>query len=92
MSKIGLRLHRARVIVLRWFVPGEVSERWNYLNLYREVAWYGVLSGVSSTFTSIFALRLGASNFLIGLLTALPALMNILFQIPAAHLVERESD
>lgn len=92
MSKIGLRLRRARVIVLRWFAPGEVSERWNHLNLYREVAWYGVLSGVSSTFTSVFALRLGASNFLIGLLTSLPALMNILFQIPAARLIERESD
>lgn len=86
-----MHLRRVRVLVWRWFVPGEVSPRWNYLNLYREVAWYGVLSGVSSTFTSIFAIRLGASNFLIGLLTSLPALMNILFLIPAARVVERES-
>jgi len=92
VSKIGLRLRRARVVVWRWFAPGEVSKRWNHLNLYREVAWYGVLSGVSTTFTSVFALRLGASNFLIGLLTSLPALINILFQIPAARLVERERD
>nr|MBC7245333.1 MFS transporter [Chloroflexota bacterium] len=92
MRKIGLRLRRARVVAIRWFAPGEISERWNYLNLYREVAWYGILSGVNATFTSIFALRLGASNFLIALLTSLPALMNVLFQIPAARLVERESD
>lgn len=92
MNKIGIHLRRVRALIWRWFAPGEVSAYWNHLNLYREVAWYGVLSGISSTFTSIFALRLGASNFLIGLLTSLPALMNILFLIPAARLVERESD
>lgn len=92
MSKLRLYLRRAHVIAVRWFATGEMSVRWNHLNLYREVAWYGMLSGVSSTFVSIFALRLGASNFLIGLLTSLPALMNVIFQIPAARLVERESD
>jgi MFS family permease len=77
---------------VRVVAPGEVSARWNHWNLYREIAWYGVLSGVTTTFTSIFALRLGASNFLMGLLTSLPALANVLFQMPAARLVEREPD
>jgi MFS family permease len=73
-------------------MPGEVGAQWNDWNLYREIAWFGVLSGVSNTFISVFALRLGASNLLIGLRTSLPALINVIFQIPAARLVEREGD
>src|SRR5690606_19927953 len=79
-------------LFLRWMLPGEVSVRSNPLNLYRDIAWYGVLSGVTLTFNSIFALRLGASNLMVGLLTSLPALINVLFQIPAARLIERERD
>jgi MFS family permease len=78
--------------VLRWLRPGEVGAQWNDWNLYREIAWFGVLSGVSNTFISVFALRLGASNLLVGLRTSLPALINVLFQIPAARLVERKDD
>ena len=37
-------------------------------------------------------MRLGASNLMVGLLTSLPALINILFQIPAARLIERHRD
>lgn len=92
MSKVGLLLRRGRHLGLRWFAPGEVSAQWNDWNLYREIAWFGVLSAVSSTFTSVFALRLGASDFLVGLLTAMPAAINVIFQMPAARLVERERD
>lgn len=92
MSRVGLRLRRGRDLALRWLAPGEVSAQWNDWNLYREIAWFDVLSGVSSTFVSVFALRLGASNFLMGLRTSLPALVNIILQIPAARLVEREGD
>jgi len=69
---------------------GEVSPAWNYWNLYRDIAWYGVLSGVSTTFTSVYVLRLGGSSFLIGLLTSLPALVNVVIQVPAARLIERQ--
>jgi len=92
VSRVGLRLRRGRDLALRWLAPGEVNARWNDWNLYREIAWFGVLSGVSSTFVSVFALRLGASNFLMGLRTSLPALVNVIFQIRAARLVEREGD
>jgi hypothetical protein len=83
---------RELALFLRWFIPGPASPEWNRWNLYRDVAWYGFLSAVTTTFTSVFALRLGASNLLIGLLTSLPALLNILFQIPAARLIERQAD
>ncbi len=92
MSTVDLRLSRLRDLLSRWLAPGEVAEAWNERNLYREIAWFGVLSGVNATFVSVFALRLGASNLLVGLLSSLPALVNVLFQIPAARLVERESD
>jgi MFS family permease len=89
---LPLQFRRFRDLAARWLSPGEVTERWNEWNLYREITWFGVLSGVNATFTSVFALRLGASNLLIGLLTSLPALVNVLFQIPAARLVEQEQD
>ena len=92
MSRVGILLRRGRDLALRWLRPGEVNPQWNDWNLYREIAWFGVLSGVSNTFISVFALRLGASNFLVGLRTSLPALINVIFQIPAARLVEREDD
>jgi MFS family permease len=92
VSRLQLQSRRFRDLAARWLSPGEVAEHWNEWNLYREIAWYGVLSGVNATFISVFALRLGASNLLIGLLTSLPALINVLFQIPAARFVEREQD
>ena len=92
MSSVGILLRRGRDLALRWLRPGEVNPQWNDWNLYREITWFGVLSGVSNTFISVFALRLGASNFLVGLRTSLPALINVIFQIPAARLVEREDD
>ncbi|MBM4430026.1 MAG: MFS transporter [Chloroflexi bacterium] len=92
MNKASLYLDKGRELAVRWIAPGKVSAHMNNWNLYREIAWYGVLSSVTTTFAGVFALRLGASTFLIGLLTSLPALVNVLFQIPAARLVEREAD
>jgi len=91
-SKLESGLQRGYRLFIRWLLPGEVSAESNRLNLYRDIAWYGVLSGVSATFTTVFALRLGASNLMVGLLTSLPALINVLFQIPAARLIERQGD
>lgn len=84
-------LQRWRDRAVRFVQPGEISEHWNEWNLYREIAWFGQLSAVTNTFVSVFALRLGASSFLIGLRTALPALVNVFVQVPAARLVEREA-
>jgi MFS family permease len=91
-SQLKLNLDHTRELLVRWFVPGPPTSQNNVLNLYREIAWYGVLSSVTLTFTSVFALRLGASNLLIGLLSSLPALVNVIFQIPAARLIERHQD
>ena len=68
----------------------ETVEEQNNWNLYLDVAWFGVLSGITSTFVSVFAIRLGASNTLVGLLVSLPALINIFWLIPSARIIERQ--
>ncbi|MBI4758280.1 MAG: MFS transporter [Chloroflexi bacterium] len=69
---------------------GRTVEEANTWNLYLDIAWFGVLSGIASAFLSIFALRLGASNNLVGMLTAIPALINIVWLVPAARIIERQ--
>jgi MFS family permease len=72
-----------------WRQIYSVEDR-NAWNLYLDIAWFGVLNGVVTTFTSVFALRLGASDALLGWLSALPALVNVLWLIPAANIIERQ--
>jgi MFS family permease len=57
----------------------------NFRRLYADIFWFGVLSGSTLAFVSIFAARLGASGLQIGLLTAGPALVNLLFSLPAGR-------
>jgi hypothetical protein len=39
--------------------PVDTLEGRNVRNLYWDTAWFGVLNGISLTFVSVFALRLG---------------------------------
>jgi len=75
-----------------WYYPGQTGEGRNVRNLYSETIWFGILNGLTATFVSVFALRLGATTGQIGWLTALPALVNIVWLIPAARLIERQHD
>jgi MFS family permease len=56
--------------------------------LYGDIASFGILNGIAATFLSVFALRMGASDQQVGLLTALPALIYVIWMIPAGRLVE----
>jgi MFS family permease len=60
----------------------------NFRHLYADIFWFGVLSGSTMAFVSIFAARLGATGLQIGLLTAGPALINLLFSLPAGRWLE----
>jgi len=75
---------------LPWRQPRPTIEEQNLWNLYVDTAWFGVLNGIASTFVSVFAIRLGASNREIGWLAALPALINVFWLIPSARLIERQ--
>ncbi len=73
---------------LPWLQPRETVEQQNAWRFYNEVIWWGVMTGVAGTFLSVYAIRLGASARLMGLLTALPALVTSLWSIPAGRFVE----
>ncbi|MHB1118793.1 MAG: MFS transporter [Bellilinea sp.] len=68
-------------------VPPEY--RRNFLHLYFDIAWWGLLNGSVLVFLAIYASRLGASTFQLGLLTASPALVNLLFTFPAGSFTSK---
>lgn len=59
--------------------------RSNSRHLYADIFWYGVLAGSALAFIAIYATRLGATSFQISLLTAGPAVINLLFSLPAGN-------
>ncbi|OUC05162.1 hypothetical protein RY27_28935 [Litorilinea aerophila] len=70
-------------------VPAEYRAR--FLHLYWDIAWFGILAGSSMAFLSVYAARLGADAFQIGLLNAGPAAVGLLFTMPAGHWLRRRS-
>lgn len=68
-------------------VPIQV-QRANFTHLYADIFWFGVLSGSTLAFQAIYLTRLGATGLEIGLLTAGPAVMNLLFSLPAGRWME----
>jgi MFS family permease len=77
---------RGRQVYRRAWKEEDANTRY----LYQEIAWWGVLSGLAGSFLAVFVLRLGGSNTLIGLLTSLPALITILWLVPAGRIIERQ--
>ena len=75
----------------RFYKPLPTLDSQNARNLYADIAWFGVLSGISGSFLSVFVLRAGGSDFHVGLLSALPALVTFLASIPGSRLVEHEN-
>lgn len=55
-----------------------------------EVFWAAILGSVAS-FNAAYALRLGAENSHIGLLSSIPALLAAVVSIPAGHFLERRT-
>src|SRR5512147_3062906 len=73
--------------IFRLFAPAQpipAAHRGTFLNLFMDMAWIGVLSGSTITFLSVYAARLGATSTQIGFISAAPAVINLIFAIPAA--------
>lgn len=68
-------------------VPDEY--RSNFINLYFDIAWFGVLSGTAINFLNVYATRLGATGLQIGLLTATSAVVNLFLAIPAGYWISK---
>lgn len=56
-----------------------------FLHLYFDIGWYGVLNGSILGFLIIYAARLGANGFQIGLISAVPAVVSLFLAIPAGR-------
>jgi MFS family permease len=65
--------------------PEQVKANIRYLVL--EVTWFGVVWGAVAAFLQVYIVRLGASSLLVGAITYGPALINILWQMPAARMI-----
>ncbi len=76
--------------VLNIFKPRATLKAQNAWNLYADIAWFGVLSGIAASFLAVFTIRLGGSDTHVGLLSAVPALITIFVSLPGGRLVERE--
>lgn len=61
----------------------------NIRHLVWDIAWFGVLWGSVVTFLQVYVVRLGGSSLLVSTLTYGPALVAILWQIPAGRLMTR---
>ncbi|MCS6907639.1 MAG: MFS transporter [Anaerolineales bacterium] len=57
-------------------------QRANFRRLYADIFWFGVLSGSTLTFLAVYVARLGGSSVQVGLITAIPGLVNLLFSMP----------
>ena len=69
-------------------VPLTPENRVNFRHLYADVFWFGVLAGSTLAFLAVYAARLGATGFQISLLTAGPAVVNLLLSLPAGRWLE----
>lgn len=85
----GMRRRLSSVQVWKGAYGMDLPRR-NVRYLEVEVFWAAFLSA-AATFNAAFALRLGASNAEIGLLSSLPALMALLVTIPSGHFLSRRT-
>ncbi|MCR4402604.1 MAG: MFS transporter [Firmicutes bacterium] len=84
-------------VVRRGSVPPALGRRARPVSLVRHNFIYTTLEGMATNmafglvnpFLGVYALALGASSFLVALLTSAPALANAIVFLPAASLVER---
>jgi hypothetical protein len=68
--------------VIRQTRPVPAEYRGSFLHLYFDIAWFGVLAASATAFVAVYAARLGASAFQIGLLSAGPAVVNPVLTLP----------
>ena len=69
-------------------IPNEY--RSNFLHLYLDIGWFGVLSGSTVNFLNVYATRLGATGYQVGLIGAMSAVVTLFLAIPAARWIEKQ--
>ena len=82
------RVRTLRIMLRGAHLRGQTDR--NIWNLYLEIFWAAILSAAAS-FNATFAIRLGASNTMIGWLSSVPALIAVLLLVPSARFLERRA-
>lgn len=81
------------ILALRRFfgftTPVPPEYRKNFNHLYLDVAFWGMLNGSIINFLGVYCSRIGASPLQMGLLTSIPAMMNLIVTLPAAQLLRK---
>ena len=72
--------------------PLSPDQTHNIRLLYLEMALQGIVAAGATAYLSVFAVRLGASAFLVGLLNSLPALLLVLSAVPAGRYVAGQTN
>jgi MFS family permease len=65
--------------------------RSNFLHLYLDIAWFGLLSGSAINFLNIYATRIGATAFQIGLIGAMSAVVSLFLAIPTGRWLQSQN-
>jgi hypothetical protein len=78
-----------RQLISRILPAQSIPEQYRrpFSHLFAEMAWIGVLSGSTLAFLSVYAARLGATPNQIGLISAAPAIVNLIFAIPVGGMI-----
>ncbi len=63
----------------------------NFFHLYFDIAWFGVLSGSTVNFLNVYATRIGATSFQIGMIGAMAAVVSLLLAIPSGRWLENRN-
>src|SRR5688572_24154923 len=84
----NLPRHAHKVISTN-YIP--VKYHSNFLHFYLDIAWFGVLSGSAVNFLNIYATRVGATGFQIGMIGAMSAIVNLFLAIPAGHWLQKQN-
>jgi MFS family permease len=75
------------------FKQSEIPQRYraNFHHLYFDIGWFGVLSGSAINFLNIYATRIGATSFQIGLIGAMAAVVTLLLSIPTGRWLQTQN-
>lgn len=89
IMRIVQRFRQQGQVFVRWLVQPVDAHQRNVRNVLIDGVGVGIVNGVA-TFLSVFLVRLGASPFVVGLLTSLPALTGIVLALPVGRFLERQ--
>ncbi|MCB9151692.1 MAG: MFS transporter [Caldilineaceae bacterium] len=67
----------------------EIHRR-NFRHLYFEIAWFGIINGSLIAFASVYLTRVGATTTQLGWFSAIPALVALIFSLPAGFWLQNK--